>query len=114
MRGAKAAARVAVEVLVEKKVVAKMRVALEALVVTGDWAHAIRVAQKQPRQAAAQLVCYLVDGDVAARSGRTFDLKVVSVVVMKLLQGLDDEEIHGKPDGAAPVRVAAEEPRFRF
>src|ERR1700761_7314419 len=33
---------------------------------------------------------------------------------MKLLQRLNDEEVHGKPYGPAPVRVAAEQARARL
>ena len=33
---------------------------------------------------------------------------------MEFLQGFDDEEVQGKPDGTAPVGVAAELPGFRF
>ena len=48
--------------------------------------------------------------EIAARAGRTLDLKFIAVVVMKLLQRFDDQEIHREPDGAAPIGIAAELP----
>src|SRR3974377_2408798 len=41
-------------------------------------------------------------------------LKVVPVVVVKLLQGFDDQKIHRKPDWPSPIGVSSEQPRPRF
>src|SRR5262245_53226940 len=49
-----------------------------------------------------------------SRAGRALDGEVVTVVVMKLLQRLDDQVIDREPDRSAPVRIAAEEARPRF
>lgn len=63
----------------------------------------------QPRQAASQFNSDIVDGQETAGASRPFDFEVVSVVVMELLEGLDDEEVQREPDGAAPIRIAAED-----
>ena len=42
-------------------------------------------------------------------TGRTLHLEIIAEIVMELLQRLDHQEIHRKPDRAAPVRVAAEQ-----
>ena len=97
------------EVLIEVDVVAEMRIVLMPRLVAEDGPSAVLIPQEDARQSQRQLVCDIVDRRKVAGAGRTCDAKVIAVVVMKLLQRLDDEEIHGKPDGPAPVGVAAEE-----
>src|SRR5882762_4841325 len=48
------------------------------------------------------------------RAGGELHLEAVAQVVVELLERLDHEVVHRKPDRAAPVRVAAEEAAFRF
>src|SRR5260370_39859544 len=98
MRGSEATAGVAMKVLVKKNVVAKVWIVLEPVIVTARGAPAMRVGEKQSRQAAFQLDGHVVDGHVVARASRALDLELVSVVVVELLERLDDDKIHGKPD----------------
>ena len=51
---------------------------------------------------------------IVARTGGIFYLQIVAIVVKELLQGLDEQEVDGKPHGTTPVRVAAEEPGARL
>jgi hypothetical protein len=48
------------------------------------------------------------------RVRRTLHLEVLAVVVVKFLQRFDEQIVYGKPDGPAPIRVAAKEARGRF
>ena len=66
MRGSEATAGVAMKVLVKKNVVAKVWIMLESVIVTAHGAPAVRVDEKQSRQAAFQLDGHVVDGDVVA------------------------------------------------
>ena len=46
-----------------------------------------------------------------ARAGGALDFEIVAQVVVELLQRLDQQIIHRKPDRPAPVRIAAEQAR---
>src|SRR5437762_904430 len=41
--------------------------------------------------------------------GRAFDLEVFAVVVVKFLQGFDEQIVHWKPNRATPIGIAAEQ-----
>src|SRR5690349_8294996 len=41
--------------------------------------------------------------------GGAFDFEVFAVVVMKLLQGFDEQIVHRKPNGAAPIGIPSEQ-----
>src|SRR5215831_11997500 len=114
MRRADAAAAVAVEVLVEVQVVAKLAVVLHLGIQRVDLTHAGRVLQKDSRETVRQLLGDLIDGHKMSRAGRTLDLETVPVVVVKLLKRLDDQEVDGKPHRTAPIGVASEEARSRL
>lgn len=105
---AQSRARVAVEVLVEQKVVPEVRVRLHLLVRPEARSPTVRAAQEQPRQPPRQLHGRLQDRDLRPAADGILDREVVAVVVVELLQALDDEEVDREPDGAAPVRVPAE------
>lgn len=49
-----------------------------------------------------------------AGPGGALHLQTIAVIVVKLLQGLNQQVIDGKPDRASPVGIAAEETTFRF
>src|ERR1044071_5399709 len=102
------------EVLVEVHVVAEVRILLVTRVVTEDGAIALVVFQKNPRQARGELVGDVVDRRKVVRTRGAGDPELIAVVVMKLLQRLDDEEVDRKPDWPTPVRVAAEEAAVGF
>ena len=75
---------------------------------------AVRVSKPELDQAIRKLVRDLIQRQVVTRAGRTFDLEIVAVVMMKLLERFDQEIIDRHPDRAAPVGVAAEDVRLRF
>src|SRR5690349_3167916 len=108
MGSADAASAVPVEVFEEQQVVAEMRVVLQARILREHRAMPVLVLEEDARQPCAELFGHIVDRDEVARADRALDLEVIAVIVMELLQRLDDEEVDGKPDRPAPVRVAAE------
>src|SRR5437870_5196654 len=110
MTGANASAVVAVEVLVKQEQVAPMRVLLELLCAAVDGTPTLRIAQEKARQPARQFCRHLPEGHLALRAGRKGYGQALAVKVVKFLQRLDQQVVHGKPDGAAPVRVAAKQP----
>ena len=109
MRGAHAPGSIAVEVFVKGYVVLEVLIRLEARVERVYLAKALVVVEKNPPQAMRKFRRYLIDGKVGARARGTLDLEIVTVIVVEFLQRLNDEEIDGKPDGAAPVGVAAKQ-----
>ena len=112
--GPQPATIVAVEVFVEQQQIAPVRILLEDLARAIDWPAALLVAKEDPRQPTLELETDVPEIPVLSRSSGTFDVKVVPEKIVKLLQGFDDQEIDRKPDGSAPVRVAAEAARSRL
>src|SRR6185312_7001580 len=94
---------VAVEVLVEKYVIAKVRIGLKQSVAVISRPLPFSIRQEQRGQAAGQTRRRLTQSHAIAGTGRQFHLKAVAVVKIEALQGLDDEKVHWKPHGAAPV-----------
>src|SRR5579863_8967975 len=97
------------KVLVEQNVIAEVRVVGELRMVFEHWPTAICLLQEKARQTTAQFRGHLVKGEEFSGPSRTFDLELISVVIVKTLQGLDDEIVNWQPDGPTPVRVAAEQ-----
>src|SRR5207253_5671551 len=114
MRGSNTSARIAVKIFVEEQVIPEMRVGLHTRVVTESRSAAIAIREEYLRQARRDFIRRIVQSDKLPGTGRTLDLEVIAIIVMELLQRLDDEEIHGKPDRSPPVRVAAKQPTVRF
>src|SRR5207302_653153 len=105
---------VAVKIFVEQNVIPEMRVAVQLRMVAEHWTAAIGVAQEQARQPPRQLIGGVFDRDEAPGIRGAFDLEIVAVVVMELLQRLDNEVVYRKPDWPAPVRVAAKHAAIRL
>src|SRR5271170_3808705 len=114
VRGADAAANVTVKILVEGNAVLIIRIGLQRRLMTQYGALAVGVLQENARQAARQFRGHLIDVEEPPRSRRAFHGEVLAVVMMKLLQRFDDEEIERKPNRPAPIGIAAELPRFGF
>src|SRR5260221_13422388 len=114
MRGPKALAGVAIEILVKEQVVAEMHIALELRAPAENRPLAIVLAREEPSDSPRDLVGDTRDRHVAARSGRAFDLEVVAVIAVKAVKRGDDEEIERQPDRTAPIRVGAELVRRRL
>src|SRR5262245_50836491 len=109
MARAEAGARLPVEVLVERDEVAPERIALESLHAAEHRATAVRPTQEDPREAARELHRDVPEIHAPARSRRARDLEPLAQEPVELLERLDEEVVHGEPDRATPVRVAAEE-----
>src|SRR6266852_1807920 len=104
---------VSVEIFVEQDQIAPMRV----VAVLGSLVYrpsAVLISQKYPRQAARDLRCDFPERHVLARTGRTLNLEVVTQIVMELLERLDQQIVHGEPDGATPIRISSEQSSARL
>src|SRR6185436_21196523 len=66
---------VAVEILVEKDVIAPMRVLLESCQSSIDWPFPFAIAQKNAGQPAAEFLCDLEKRHIHSGTGRTLDRK---------------------------------------
>jgi hypothetical protein len=111
VRGAEAFAGVAVEVLVEGDQVAEVPVGLQDRIVAEHGAPPVGPAQEQPREPAGELVRDLGQGLEPVRAGGELRAERLAVEALELVEGLDEHDVERHPDGAAPVRVAAEELR---
>ncbi len=109
MAGAQSGAVVAVEVFVKQNQVAPVRIVLKNFRSTGDGAAAVPISQKDMDQAARNLRSDLPEVGFAIRMRRTFHFEVFAIVVMKLLERLDKQIVHGKPNRAAPIGIAPEQ-----
>ncbi len=114
MRGPKALAGVAIEILVKEQVVAEMHIALKLRAPAEYRPLAIVLPGEEPGDSLGDLVGDARDGHVVSRSGRAFDLEVVAVIAVKAVERGDDEVVERQPDRTAPVRVAAELARRRL
>jgi len=103
MTGADAGTGVSVKVLVKKKQIAPMRIRLKPFQVAEYRSVALFVTKKDVCHPARQLTCHVPQRLHVSRSGRELDSEIIPKIVVELLQGLDQEKIHGKPDGATPV-----------
>src|SRR5690349_21486725 len=99
MGRAQSSAGVAVKILEELNIVAKVRVVLKFVALSEHGSTAQRIAQEDSRQAVRQIAGHLIDRAMHARAARAFDEEFVPVVVMELLQRFNDQKVHGKPDG---------------
>ena len=94
----------------KQQVVPEVWVLLHLRVLRENRPQTVGIFEKDPLQTACDLLGSLVDRDQGPGACRAFDAKVIAVIMMKFLQGFDQEKVHRKPDRAAPVRVAAEDP----
>src|SRR5512139_1281037 len=109
MRGAQAAPAVAVEILVEQDVVAKVRVV--ALLVAGavDRAATLAICAENAGEPARQFFGDLIKAELAAGARRALHLQSLAVKVGETVERVHEQVIDREPDGAAPVGIAAEE-----
>ena len=114
MGSSDAPAVVAVEIFVERNALPIVGIRLQLRVLAQDRTIPLAVLEENARQPLGQFGGYFFDGNKMPRSGRAFDFEIIAVIVMKLLQRLDDEKIERKPNGAAPIGIAAELPGCRI
>src|SRR5579862_2959776 len=103
MTGAHSGTGVAMEVLVKQNQVAPMGVGLKLLQVAEYRSVAIFVTKKDVCHPARQFPRHVPQRLHVSRSSRELDFEIVTQIVVELLQGLDQEKIHRKPNRAAPV-----------
>src|SRR6516164_428724 len=111
VRGAEAAAGVAVKIFIEQHIVAEANILLLDPRIPEHRAATLLVAQKDPAQTLRQLVGHLSEMHQPARPDRAFDLEIVAVITVEPMQRLDNQEIHRHPDRTAPIGIAAEHAR---
>ncbi len=112
--GSDSSSRVTVEILVEQDQVAPMGVRLKLLQIPEHRSAAFFISKEYTCHAARKFSRYFPQSHHLSRSGWKLNLKVVAKVVMELLERLDQQVVHRKPDGAAPVLISTEQPGRRL
>src|ERR1700678_4082989 len=110
MRGTQTAPRVAIEVLAEEDQVFPIRVSCVTFFSSVAGAVAILVGAGETHQASCNILSNLDEGPLLAAAGGVLKLEVIAIDERIALQCVDQQHVHGKPYGAAPVTVAAEHP----
>ena len=108
VRCADAAAGVAVEVFAEQDQVLPVGIVGVPMFLTMAGAVAILVRQEEVHHAAGDVFRDLDKRLLLAAAGGILHLEGFTVDQVVALQRSDEQHVHGKPDGAAPVAVAAE------
>src|SRR5580658_2189586 len=109
-----AAPAVPVKVLVKEKKLAPVGIARIARLLTVARAALVTVHEKERRKAPRQLDGHRRESEPTPGARRAFDAQVGAVEVVVTLERLDEQIVHRKPNGATPIRVAAEERRRRI
>src|SRR6516164_444932 len=99
----KASPVVAVEVFVERDVIAPIRVFLKYLLASVDWTAAVFVFQEDAAEPARDFLRDLIKIHLVTGASRALDDKVVTVIGVVLQQRADDEHVDWYPDRAAPI-----------
>src|SRR5580704_6403951 len=107
MTRADASAVVTMEILVEQEQILPVRIALEKFGSACDGTATVLAADKNVDETSGDLGSHLPEVRFVAGSRRKFDFEVFPIIVVVLLQGFDEEVVQRKPDGSAPVRIAA-------
>jgi hypothetical protein len=112
MAGPEALSGVAVEIFVEKNEIAPVGIAVKlwhgSVYAAVNWAVALFVPQENSDEATRDFGGHFGKREPVAGARRKLDFEIVAEIVMKLLQRFDEQVVHGKPHGAAPIRIAAE------
>src|SRR5262245_54850674 len=104
-------AGVAIEILVKEQVIAPMFILLKLRVSVEDGPPPGGAALENRSQAPRQLHTYIPQVQMAPRPRWAFDREAVTEIPVEFLQRFNDQIVDRKPNRAAPVRVAAEQPR---
>src|SRR5580700_4124026 len=104
---AEAGAIVSMEVFIEEQQVPPVRIALEKFGAAGNGAAAVFATNENMNEAARNFGSHFPKIGFAPCTSREFDFEVFTIIVVVFLQGFDEEIVHGEPDGAAPVGIAA-------
>src|SRR6185369_16414723 len=94
---------VSMKVFMEQDQVSPMRICLELALIAVNGPAPVDILQKDVRQATRQFVGDFPQIHQPARSSRTLYSERIAIVVVKFLQRLNQQEIHGKPNRPSPV-----------
>src|SRR5258707_748335 len=95
------------KVFVKQRIVAEMRIGLESLGSAKDRPAALSVAQEDSRKPPGKLGCDVSQVHPLPRSGGKFHREIIPEIMLKTLQGFDEQIVDGKPYRSAPVRIAS-------
>src|SRR2546425_3942748 len=112
--GADTSTIIAMEIFMKEDELPPMRIALEDFDTTGHRAPTILPAQEDTREPPGYFRRDLPQVGFPLRMSRALDLEILAIVVVELLQRLDEQIVHRKPDRPAPVGIAAEQTRGGF
>src|SRR5262249_42167920 len=107
--GAEAGALVTVEVFIEQEQIAPVRIGLEFSGAPVHGTSALLVTQERTHETLPDFSSDLEQGHALAGARRALHREVIAVEGIEIQEPADQEHVHRKPDGAPPVRVAAEE-----
>lgn len=113
MASSQAPACVAIEELVEPKVVLPMRIEIEQVITGIDAPPAILVPGHQMLQPVLDFLGDVAQVHEVTASRGTFDLEIVSVEEEEALERLDQQEVDTQPDRSSPVAITTEKAAVR-
>lgn len=103
-----------VKVLVKEEQVPPVRISLEGAIYLESRAKSLAIPAKDIDKPFRDFIRRLPQSHPLASQGRGRNGEAVREVSMDLLQSPYQKIVQGKPDGSAPVGIAAEEPRLGF
>src|SRR5260370_39898561 len=114
MAGANPAPIIAMKIFVEKNEIAPVRIALKKLSASCYGTAAVRIAKKNVNEPPGNFRGYLPEVGFAAGMRGALHFEIFAVVVVEFLERFHEQIVDRKPDGPAPVRIAAEQARRGF
>src|SRR5215472_4209664 len=115
MRGSESLPGFTVKVFVEEDSLVPCAVAPKKRAGAEHGPPSLGIAQEDADETALDLISHRAKMHPLSRARRQLDGEAFPEALMQMPQRLERQKIERKPDGAAPVRIAAEErgPRFR-
>ena len=103
-----ATAGITIEELVVPHVVFPVWIKVQHLVAVVDGSSTVISASKQMLETMLYFFRNMTKMHVVTRACRALHLEGVTIVEMEALTRFNEQEVHGKPDGASPIAVATE------
>src|SRR6266571_3856553 len=114
MAGTDAAPAITVEVLVERDVIAPVRIVLKGHVGAKYSSATLLITQKDVREPPREFLRHLPQRQFLAGAGRVFYQEIVAIELLVFLERFDQQEIDGEPDRPAPVGIPSKGSGGRF
>ena len=105
---------VAVKIFVKLNMIAPMRIVCVRMILTQTRTKPVFVQRENRGQAPSQLMRHLPQVHPVTRARGKFNRETVPVKMMITLQGLHQQVVDRKPDGASPIRVPTKKTALRF